>query len=46
MIAVLVNTLTVILGSILGVLLNKRLKEEYTKTIIAGMGALVLSSPP
>lgn len=38
MLAVFVNALTVILGSILGILLNKRLKEEYTKTIIACMG--------
>lgn len=38
MIAVLVNALTVIAGSLLGMLLNKRLKEEYTKTIIACMG--------
>lgn len=38
MLAVLVNAVTVILGSILGMLLNKRLKEEYTKTIIACMG--------
>lgn len=36
--AVFVNAATVILGSILGVLLKKRLKEEYTKTIIACMG--------
>ena len=38
MLAVFVNALTVILGSTLGMLLNKRLKEEYTKTIIACMG--------
>lgn len=38
MLAVFVNAATVILGSILGVLLKKRLKEEYTKTIIACMG--------
>lgn len=38
MLAVFVNALTVILGSTLGVLLNKHLKEEYTKTIIACMG--------
>lgn len=38
MIAVAVNAITVILGSILGMLLNKRLKEEYTKTVIACMG--------
>lgn len=38
MLAVFVNVLTVITGSILGVLLNKRLKDEYTKTIIAAMG--------
>ena len=38
MLAVFVNALTVILGSGLGMLLNKRLKEEYTKTIIACMG--------
>ena len=38
MLAVFVNALTVILGSTLGVLLNKHLKEEYTKTVIACMG--------
>ena len=38
MLAVFVNAVTVILGSIFGMLLNKRLKEEYTKTIIACMG--------
>lgn len=38
MLAVFVNAATVIWGSILGMLLNKRLKEEYTKTIIACMG--------
>ena len=38
MLAVFVNALTVIVGSILGMLLNKRLKEEYTKTVIACMG--------
>ena len=38
MLAVFVNAATVILGSILGMLLNKRLKEEYTKTIVACMG--------
>lgn len=38
MLAVFVNAVTVIVGSILGMLLNKRLKEEYTKTIIACMG--------
>ena len=38
MLAVFVNALTVIVGSILGLLFRKRLKEEYTKTIIACMG--------
>ena len=38
MLAVFVNALTVIVGSILGLLFQKRLKEEYTKTIIACMG--------
>lgn len=38
MLAVLVNAVTVIFGSILGLLLNKRLKEEYVKTVIACMG--------
>lgn len=38
MLAVVVNTLTVLLGSILGMLLGKRLKEEYTRTVIACMG--------
>lgn len=38
MLAVFVNALTVIVGSILGMLLNKRLKEQYTKTVIACMG--------
>ena len=38
MLAVAVNAVTVILGSLLGLLLNKRLKAEYTKTIVACMG--------
>ena len=38
MLAVAVNAMTVILGGLLGLLLNKRLKEEYTKTIVACMG--------
>ena len=38
MLAVFVNALTVILGSALGILLKKHLKEEYTKTVIACMG--------
>ena len=42
MLAVFVNALTVILGSILGMLLWKWLKEEYTKTIIFCMGICVM----
>ncbi len=42
MLAVFVNALTVILGSILGMLLRKWLKEEYTKTIIFCMGICVM----
>ena len=38
MIAVFVNAITVILGSLLGILLHNRLKEHHTKTIVAGMG--------
>ena len=38
MIAVLVNAAVVILGGLLGMLLGKRLKTEYTKTIIAALG--------
>ena len=38
MLAVFVNALAVILGSTLGLLFRKWLKEEYTKTIIACMG--------
>ena len=38
MLAVFVNAPTVIVGSILGLLFRKRLKEEYTKTVIACMG--------
>lgn len=38
MIAVLVNAAAVILGGLLGMLLGKRLKTEYTKTIIAALG--------
>lgn len=38
MLAVFVNALTVIMGTLLGMLFRKRLKEEYTKTIIACMG--------
>lgn len=38
MLAVLVNAATVILGSLLGILLHNRLKEQHTKTIIACMG--------
>ena len=38
MIAVFVNAATVILGSLLGILLHKRLKEEHTKTVVACMG--------
>ena len=42
MLAVFVNALTVILGSTLGMLLRKWLKEEYTKTIIFCMGICVM----
>lgn len=38
MLAVFVNALAVILGSTLGLLFRKWLKEEYTQTIIACMG--------
>ena len=38
MIAVLVNAAVVILGGLIGMLLGKRLKTEYTKTIIAALG--------
>ena len=38
MLAVFVNAATVILGSLLGILLHNRLKEQHTKTIVAGMG--------
>ena len=38
MIAVLVNAAVVILGGLLGMLLGKRLKTEYTKTVIAALG--------
>ena len=38
MLAVFVNAATVILGSLLGILLHNRLKEQHTKTIIACMG--------
>ena len=38
MLAVLVNAATVILGSLLGILLHNRLKEQHTKTIIVCMG--------
>lgn len=38
MIAMLVNAAVVILGGLLGMLLGKRLKTEYTKTIIAALG--------
>lgn len=38
MLAVFVNALSVIIGSILGLLFRKRLKEEYTKTVIVCMG--------
>ena len=38
MLAVFVNAIAVILGSLAGLLLNKRLKEEHTKTIVACMG--------
>ena len=42
MLAVFVNALAVILGSILGLLFWKWLKEEYTKTIIICMGICVM----
>jgi len=38
MLAVVVNVALVLCGSILGVLLNRRLKEAHTKTVIACMG--------
>lgn len=38
MLAVFVNALAVIFGTLLGLLFRKRLKEEYTQTIIACMG--------
>lgn len=42
MIAVLVNALTVIAGSVAGMLLRKWLKEEHTKTIVACLGICVM----
>ena len=33
MLAVFVNAATVILGSLLGILLHNRLKEQHTKTV-------------
>ena len=38
MLAVFVNTAAIILGGLLGLLFGGRLKEEHTKTIIAGLG--------
>ena len=38
MLAVFVNAGAVILGSLLGILLHNRLKEQHTKTIVACMG--------
>ena len=42
MLAVFVNAGAVILGSLLGLLLHNRLKEQHTKTIIACMGICTL----
>lgn len=38
MIAAIVNCIVVILGGLLGLLLGSRLKEEHTRTIVAGLG--------
>ncbi len=38
MIAAIVNCLVIILGGLLGLLLGSRLKEEHTRTLIAGLG--------
>ena len=38
MLAVIVNTLAVIAGGFLGMLLGGRLKQEHTKTIVSGLG--------
>ena len=38
MLAVFVNAATVIFGSLLGILLHNRLKEQHTKTIVVAMG--------
>ena len=38
MLAVIVNTVVIVLGSLLGCALGGRLKESHTKTLIAGLG--------
>ncbi len=38
MIAAIVNCAVIILGGLLGLLLGSRLKEEHTRTIVAGLG--------
>lgn len=38
MIAAIVNCVVIILGGLLGILLGSRLKEEHTRTIVAGLG--------
>lgn len=42
MLATLINTLVIVLGSLLGTTLGNRLKAEHTKTLIAGLGICTL----
>ncbi len=42
MLAVIVNAAVVVLGGFVGLLLGARLKEEHTKTIVAGLGICIM----
>jgi len=42
MLGTIVNTLAIIAGALIGILLKKGIKEQYTKTIMDGMGLSVL----
>ena len=42
MIGVIVNVLTVVVGSIIGILFKKGIPEKITKTIMTGLGLCVI----
>ena len=42
MLGTIVNSIAIIAGAFVGILLNKGIKEQYTKTIMDGMGLSVI----